>query len=41
MISDNILKIIPFLGVIAGCTSIYLHIKNDNNSRENFIKIES
>jgi len=41
MLSDNILKIVPILGLIAGCTSIYLHIRNDNNNRQNFIKIES
>jgi len=34
-------KIVPVLGLIAGCASIYLHVRNDNNSRKNFIKIES
>lgn len=39
--TSTILKIVPVLGLFAGCISVYLHIKNDNNSRTNFQKIEA
>ena len=39
--TSTLLKIVPVLGLFAGCISVYLHIKNDSNSRTNFEKIEA